>query len=240
MKQRVARGRRIVEWIGLLATALGVMLTPGCGGVSVYAVQTTLAFSDRGETAPEVVVARRRAAASHPTRIAVVWPTECANETSAEQRGDARSVGRLAAIDCSLEMSAVERVLVSAGYEVFHWDSIRRRAVAQDISPEAAAEQLGIGTLLRVNSLERAGLMPGSDARWERDYFRSDDDHRVGGGGRGAPAHRRPTRWSGLRAGERGGARSAPRGDPRRDRGARPDRRGQLVLPLDPSGRRGA
>jgi hypothetical protein len=132
------------------------------------------------ETPPEVVVARDPTPITNPNRIAIVWPTRCANETSATQRGDAETRDEVAAIDCALEMSALERVLVTNGFEVFHWDAIRRRALVNEITPEAAAEQLGIGLLLRVNSFERTGIIPGERAGWQRRYFESDRDHAMG------------------------------------------------------------
>jgi hypothetical protein len=142
----------------------------GCGGASRYLVQTRLLSGDRGEVAPEVVRATAAPAVA-ARRIAVVWPSECANETSAAQRGDALSNEALASLDCSVEMAALERVLVSQGFQVVHWDSIRRAALASSVSPEQAAERAGVGLLLRVNSLERSTLVPGADARWEREYF---------------------------------------------------------------------
>ena len=160
-----------------LALALGLPLAgplSGCGATRYYYVETALSFGDRGEATPEVVTAQRRTPVVNPARLAIVWPSHCANETSATQRGDAESSDALASNDCALEISAIERVFVSAGYQVVHWDSIRRRALAESTTPEAVAEQLGIGLLLRVNSLERAGVVPGSDALWRREYYLSD------------------------------------------------------------------
>ncbi|MBX3269652.1 MAG: hypothetical protein KF729_05300 [Sandaracinaceae bacterium] len=168
--------RGVWGWV-LLAQALVVV--PGCGGPQYIAVTTTLTFGDRGEGSPEVIVAGRRTPVD-PSRLAIVWPSQCANETSAAHRGDASAVTTLATNDCSLEMSAFERVLASAGYQVFHWDSLRRRAVAASTTPEAVAEELGIGLLLRVNSLERASVVPGADAMWRRDYARSDRGRSAG------------------------------------------------------------
>lgn len=160
------------SFAALIFAVAAACSTGGCGA-SRYLVQTRLLSGDRGEVPPEVVRATAAPVVA-ARRIAVVWPSECANETSAAQRGDALSNEALASLDCSVEMAALERVLVSQGFQVIHWDSIRRAALASSVSPEQAAERAGVGLLLRVNSLERSTLVPGADARWEREYFHED------------------------------------------------------------------
>jgi len=51
--------------------------------------------------------------------------------------------------------------------------AIRSRVAHGDVTPLAAARELGAQVLFQINSLERSTLDPGRSAFWERHYYRS-------------------------------------------------------------------
>jgi hypothetical protein len=166
---------------GLLFALLGVVGS-ACGSSSYITVRTELHYGEREETEPEVLQVRTRTPANRPERIAIQWPSYCANQTSAAAAGDAVPVQSISSIDCAVEMAELERAFARAGFEVILWDAVRRYATLNKVTAEVAAEKMGVPVLLRVNSIERGAALPGSDARWQREYFQSDR-----GGGVGRP-----------------------------------------------------
>jgi len=155
----------------VLAMCIGASV--GCAKSTYYRVNTSLHYGERATQGPELIASGVEVLQGN-SRIAIQWPSHCANETSAEAKGDAASDTNITSIDCSVEMSALERRFAQAGYQVVLWDAVRRYALVNKTTPEKAAEQFGISTLIRVNSFERTVALPGSDARWDRTYFKSD------------------------------------------------------------------
>ncbi len=156
---------------GALALAL---LVSGCTSPSFYRVETALVYGEREDASPSVVSGRSTSPGAVSKRVAVQWPSYCANETSATSQGDAESRGAIATIDCSVEIAALERTFARAGYEVVLWDAVRRHAAVHEQTPEESARQFRVPLLVRINSFERSAALPGADARWAREYYASD------------------------------------------------------------------
>lgn len=173
----IQRSKRLQT--ALLVGLVGV-LGAGCGGGRYITVRTQLHYGEREETKPEELRVRTRTPVKQPRRIAVQWPSYCANQTSATAAGDAVSLENISSIDCAVEMAELERAFARAGFEVILWDAVRRYASLNEVTAEIAAEKMGVAVLLRVNSFERGAALPGADARWQREYFRSDPGGGIG------------------------------------------------------------
>lgn len=109
--------------------------------------------------------------------VAVRAPDSCSDQTSATATGDARATGTILKTQCGVEMAELERALAKKGYRVISWKVLARElaVTAEGKSAAAVAAALGAEVMFQVNSLEKSAKSLGKDARWERNYFLSNE-----------------------------------------------------------------
>lgn len=141
-----------------------------------YLVESHYQAGGLSEPPPEITATPTyRAELPKLVSIAISAPDKCADRSSAETTGEAKSAGELLRTTCGVEMAELERALVRAGYRVISWNAIRQMVVHEEnVTPLKAARSLGANVLLQVNSMERSTAFPGHEERWEREFFESD------------------------------------------------------------------
>ena len=107
--------------------------------------------------------------------VAVRAPDRCSNETAAQQSGQAAAAGAIIQTNCGVEMGEIERALTRAGYKVISWN-IMNREMARNVSASEVALTMGAQVLFQINSLENSRQTLGQDARWERTFFKTDQN----------------------------------------------------------------
>lgn len=168
MRKSIRSGRH------LPAIAGGVlMLSVACAKPHVR-LESRLVEASRQTDADITVTPEYFEARPGIKRVALRAPDSCANQTLASSTGAATAQATVMATACGVEMAELERALTRAGFSVFSWKSIANMVSANSsVTPVSAAKQLGAQVLFQVNSLERAQATSGQDARWERNYFKS-------------------------------------------------------------------
>ncbi|MCB9659774.1 MAG: hypothetical protein H6726_19150 [Sandaracinaceae bacterium] len=104
--------------------------------------------------------------------MAVLWPDGCTSSSYGAASGTAPAAAPLIAMDCGVLMESVEVALNSAGFRVVSWDALRRRALVGDLSPEQAAEALGVQGLIRIVTLETSEVV--DSVEFDRTLHRAD------------------------------------------------------------------
>ncbi|MDX1811502.1 MAG: hypothetical protein R3240_06115, partial [Gammaproteobacteria bacterium] len=173
-------------------TLLTLMITPlvllsGC--TKYYLVESKYQMSsDRGAQAASV--SRAKNFEIYKTEIktlAVQAPDMCASESHAVATGSssyrARRFRGAASNDiiktiCGVEMASIEKALTDAGYNVISWKVLQNKMANQETGKLVgininAAKQLGANAVFQINSLELGSGIQGSDARWDRLYYKS-------------------------------------------------------------------
>ena len=143
---------------------------------SFYAVRSTFSVSEAPAQAADVTETELyRNMIDSVERIAVKAPDGCANETSSQSKGEAKSrEGVLLKSNCGQEMALLERALVNAKYKVVSWSVVNSRSKANNRAPLDIAKEMDADFLLQVNSMERLTTSAGASLQWERRFFRSD------------------------------------------------------------------
>lgn len=141
-----------------------------------YLVESTYDFATHEDKPPAVVrSAGYHKLAGRTLTVALSAPDQCADRSSAEATGHARSTGRLLQTTCGVEMAELERELVKAGYRVISWSALRQVvSVKKQVTALEAAQRLKADVLFQVNSLERSVLKPGQQQKWRRTFYESD------------------------------------------------------------------
>ena len=157
--------------LSILATILSLI---GCGGSPYYVGSSTARFAGTGATpVPPTIVRAPGAEGGAPLRsVAVLWPDGCTSSSYGAASGTAPAAAPLIAMDCGVLMESVEVALNSAGFRVVSWDALRRRALVGDLSPEQAAEALGVQGLIRIVTLETSEVV--DSVEFDRTLHRAD------------------------------------------------------------------
>jgi hypothetical protein len=145
------------------------MLLAGCGHTYLR-VDSRLVESTRDNAAEITPTAQYEQDVGGIKQVALREPDSCANETAAAATGAARIDKQTVSTLCGVEMAELERALTRAGYVVSSWKALGNMVRVDKITPVEAAKRLGAQVLFQVNSLEKAQVMTGHDARWERSY----------------------------------------------------------------------
>jgi hypothetical protein len=141
----------------------------GCG-TTYMRVDSRLVESTRDSAAEITPTAQYEQDVGAIKQVALREPDSCANETAAAATGAARIDKQTVSTLCGVEMAELERALTRAGYVVSSWKALGNMVRVDQITPVEAARRLGAQVLFQVNSLEKAQVMAGHDARWERSY----------------------------------------------------------------------
>ena len=141
----------------------------GCG-TTYMRVDSRLVESTRDSVAEITPTAQYEQDVGAIKQVALREPDSCANETAAAATGAARIDKQTVSTLCGVEMAELERALTRAGYVVSSWKALGNMVRVDRITPVEAARRLGAQVLFQVNSLEKAQVMAGHDARWERSY----------------------------------------------------------------------
>ncbi len=141
----------------------------GCG-TTYMRVDSRLVESTRDSAAEITPTAQYEQDVGAIKQVALREPDSCANETAAAATGAARIDKQTVSTLCGVEMAELERALTRAGYVVSSWKALGNMVRVDQITPVEAARRLGAQVLFQVNSLEKAQVMAGHDARWERNY----------------------------------------------------------------------
>ncbi len=145
-------------------------------GPRYYLVTSDFMVADGREAPPEIVESPTYLSMIADIKsLAVKAPEGCANETATESSGEATGQGVLLKTTCGIEMAELERALTKAGFRVISWNVLHNKVVKEEITPQAASQDLGAEVLFQINSLERSLVQAGQDARWERRFFQSND-----------------------------------------------------------------
>ena len=146
-------------------------------GPPYYLVTSDFMVADGREAPPEIVESPTyQSMIAGIKSIAVKAPEGCANETATESSGEAAGQGVLLKTTCGIEMAELERALTKAGFKVISWNVLQNKVIKEETTPQAASQDLGAEVLFQINSLERSLVQSGQDARWERRFFKSNDE----------------------------------------------------------------
>lgn len=160
-----------------LSKATLALLALGLGGCSTpYLLTTKFVANNQAEQPPEVV--ETPTYLNHHSKIytvAVRAPDSCSNQTSASATGEARAAGTILKTECGVEMAELERALTKKGYRVISWKVLARELSVSGKTAAEVASSLGAEVLFQINSLEKSEKSLGKDARWERNYFLSNE-----------------------------------------------------------------
>lgn len=153
---------------------LTVFALGGCS--TTYLLTSKFVVNAQAEQSPEIV--------ETPTyleghakiyTVAVRAPDSCSNQTAAAATGEARGTGTILKTECGVEMAELERALTKKGYRVISWKVLARELAVSGKSASEVASALGAEVLFQINSLEKSEKSLGKDARWERNYFLSNE-----------------------------------------------------------------
>ncbi len=147
-----------------------------------YLVESEFQSADSGLAQPEITTTETyRSGFDRKPVIALGAPDRCADNSSAETRGDFKGVAQILRTRCGVEMSELEMAFVRAGYKVVSWNAMRQIVIHEaHFTPIEAAGELGADVVFQVNSLERIQANLGSDLQWKRRFFESDRSGRRG------------------------------------------------------------
>jgi len=165
---------RFPTLLGIIACA---SLTACAGGPSYEFMQVNANFSATAQPQepPEITATEGyRQFAGQAQAVALRAPDNCANSTANQVSGSASSQGAVLGTDCGVRMAEIERALTRAGYRVISWSVLQRELARPGASAIEVANNLGAQVLFQVNSLESGRKTLGKDARWDRQYRKSD------------------------------------------------------------------
>lgn len=153
--------------------AIAATLLLGCN--PWYLVESEYQGATLRGDPPEITETRVYRRAVRPgVSVAVGAPDRCANQSAGEATGGAKTIEELISTTCGVEMAEVERRLAEAGYRVISWNAVYQMVVYEEnVTPLAAAKQLGAEILFQMNSLERSRVAPGQESTWRRSFFES-------------------------------------------------------------------
>ena len=106
-------------------------------------------------------------------KVAVRAPDACAAATAADTTGMAQKEKSVMSTRCGVEMGEIERALTAAGFIVISWRDLDQKIRHDQATALDAAKTLEADVLFQINSLEQVTAKPGSDARWDRVFCRS-------------------------------------------------------------------
>lgn len=139
-------------------------------------VESELHIATTEGVLPEVTdTPRYRAELPNVRTVALQAPSECVSQTAANATGQAAATGTVVKTYCGVEMGELERALTKQGFVVQSWSTLASMVQEHRITPAQAAGKLGAQVLFQVNSLERVQGEPARGARWERRFYKSDD-----------------------------------------------------------------
>jgi len=157
---------------GLAALALAV----GACSPSYYRISTELVTSSHGSRAEVTTTKAYETDALRVTRVALLAPDECSDQSATQTRGTGRDARALVKLRCGVEMMLLERELASVGYQVISWRALSEMVGREEhITSLEAARRLGADVVFQMNSLEKAFGRVNQDARWERHFFHAAD-----------------------------------------------------------------
>lgn len=169
--------KNVTRAIALATATAGALMLYACDSgpyYEYYKISSRFVASAQGQSAPEVIATPSyNQLAGRATTVAVRAPDSCVNNTANQATGGAAAGGTILQTNCGVEMGEIERALTRNGYNVISWNVLQRE-MARDVSATQVASQLGAQVLFQVNSLEKSQKTLGTDARWERTYFRTD------------------------------------------------------------------
>ena len=158
-----------------LTLAMAALLALG-GCRSTYLLTSKFVVSAQAEKLPEIIETPTYIDShSRIYTVAVRAPDSCSNQTAASATGDARASGTILKTECGVEMAELERALAKKGYRVISWKVLARELSISGKSAGEVASTLGAEVLFQINSLEKSQKSLGKDARWERNYFLSNE-----------------------------------------------------------------
>lgn len=128
---------------------------------------------NEGVTADVTKTPRYSNMVSQINSVALSAPSSCADKTAAAATGSAENTGDVVKTRCGVEMAEIERALVRQGFTVYSWKMINNAFIANPEDVTKVAKKLGAQVLFQVNSLERAIMTPGRDARIEHNFQNS-------------------------------------------------------------------
>lgn len=158
-----------------LAVVMAALLALG-GCRSSYLLTSKFVVSAQAEKSPEIIETPTYVDShSGIYTVAVRAPDSCSNTTAATATGDARASGTILKTECGVEMAELERALAKKGYRVISWKVLARELSVSGKNASEVASSLGAEVLFQINSLEKSQKSMGKDARWERNYFLSNE-----------------------------------------------------------------
>lgn len=161
----------------ILLASLALAALTGCSSTHYFLVSSQFVASTQDQQAPEIIPTDAyRTDGAKATTVALRAPDSCSNATAAQASGDAAARGTILMTNCGVEMAEIEKALTRSNFRVISWNVLARE-MRNSKSAHEVAQALGADVLFQINSLEKAQKTLGKDARWERQYFRS--DHRA-------------------------------------------------------------
>ena len=125
---------------GLAALALAV----GACSPSYYRISTELVTSSHGSRAEVTTTKAYETDALRVTRVALLAPDECSDQSATQTRGTGRDARALVKLRCGVEMMLLERELASVGYQVISWRALSEMVGREEhITSLEAARRLG-------------------------------------------------------------------------------------------------
>jgi hypothetical protein len=149
-------------------------VNPGYFMAKSVAVESTVGNSVEAETTKS---ARYNTLLPKVKSVALKAPSYCEDKTASKATGEAAGQSTVVQTTCGVEMAELERTLVKSGYNVYSWNMFNNRVKESGTDADAAiaAKKLGAQVLFVVNSLERVKVIPKSTARFENEFFSSDE-----------------------------------------------------------------
>ena len=105
---------------------------------------------------------------------AIRLPSECSRDTAAQASGASRNTDVVLRTLCGVWLAEIERALSTSGYRVVSWDALSGLEKQKNLSPYAAAKELGADMVFVFNSLEASSVRAGSEGGLSIKYFFSD------------------------------------------------------------------
>lgn len=150
------------------------MFLSGCS--NHYLLTSKFVLSSQKESPPEIIeTTTYKTEAPTFKTVAVKAPDSCSNRTVDERTGGAVSQEAVLKTTCGVEMAEIERALSRASFKVISWKVLAKEMDGKEVSALQAASKLGAQLLFQINSLEKSTKNIGKDARWERNYFESNE-----------------------------------------------------------------
>lgn len=98
-------------------------------------------------------------------------PDRCLTNTAAQATGTTGKSDVVLLSECAVWLSRLERAVTEAGYRVISYDALNRLERQKQISPYAAARELGADLVFMINSLETGEKKFGGQAGLKLHYF---------------------------------------------------------------------